>query len=201
MFAVADVAVAMGGISGPTVGIDSAHGDPWGMSSGAAHPLVDGNRSVVALTNSAGSIVDQYVYAPYGVMTVVQQSVPSVCGSHGGWIVSATGPVKFGERSYNPQVARWTQMDPLAGNPWDPQSLNRYAFVQGDPINLVDLTGFGFAACERDANAGLVEGGIGGFFATGFDPSGAAGAAGGVVGGCVYGYLPETELLGHHDDR
>ena len=44
-------------------------------------------------------------------------------------------------RSYSPGMARWISADPITGRVSDPQSLNKYAYVRNDPINLVDLDG------------------------------------------------------------
>jgi RHS repeat-associated protein len=47
---------------------------------------------------------------------------------------------KYGERFYDPALGRWTQQDPLS-QPYDPGEANRYAYVGGDPINLLDPSG------------------------------------------------------------
>lgn len=39
------------------------------------------------------------------------------------------------------RLGRFSSPDPLAGSPADPQSLNRYAYVQNDPINFADPSG------------------------------------------------------------
>ena len=44
-------------------------------------------------------------------------------------------------RFYNPANGRFNRLDPFAGNMQDPQSLHKYAYVHGDPINGVDPTG------------------------------------------------------------
>ena len=44
-------------------------------------------------------------------------------------------------RSYNPMIARWTTPDPLSGNAYIPQSLNKYTYNMNDPVNLVDIGG------------------------------------------------------------
>lgn len=44
-------------------------------------------------------------------------------------------------RYYNPRLARFMSVDPLAGDVGDPQSLNRYAYVQNNSINFTDPTG------------------------------------------------------------
>ena len=44
-------------------------------------------------------------------------------------------------RQYQSLEARWLSVDPLAGDISDPQSLNRYAYVQNDPMNSIDPLG------------------------------------------------------------
>ena len=44
-------------------------------------------------------------------------------------------------RQYSSTTGRWLSPDPLAGSVLDPQSLNRYAYVLNDPLNLTDPTG------------------------------------------------------------
>jgi len=38
-------------------------------------------------------------------------------------------------------LRRWLSPDPLAGSVFDPQSLNRYAYVLNNPVNLIDPLG------------------------------------------------------------
>jgi RHS repeat-associated protein len=59
-------------------------------------------------------------------------------------------------RQYDKTQGRWMSVDPLAGDIANPQSLNRYAYVLNDPINLFDplgLAGCGGAAGFRSAEA------------------------------------------------
>ena len=49
----------------------------------------------------------------------------------------------YGARWYDPALAVFTQPDPLVADPFDPQQLNRFAYVRGDPLNLVDPMGSG----------------------------------------------------------
>ena len=39
------------------------------------------------------------------------------------------------------RLGRFNAPDPIAGSIADPQSLNRYAYVRNDPINLTDPNG------------------------------------------------------------
>jgi RHS repeat-associated protein len=44
-------------------------------------------------------------------------------------------------RHYNPQLGRFLQIDPLAGSVQAPQTLNRYAYVSGNPLAFTDPSG------------------------------------------------------------
>ena len=86
-----------------------------------------------------GTIVQRMDYDEFG--KVIQDTNPGFqpFGFAGGVYDPQTGLVRFGERDYDPEVGRWTTKDPLglaAG-------VNVYAYVYGDPINLVDPTGQG----------------------------------------------------------
>ena len=50
----------------------------------------------------------------------------------------------FGARYYHPTIGRFTQIDPLEGNIFDPQSLNRYAYSRNNPIVYLDPDGRSF---------------------------------------------------------
>jgi len=57
---------------------------------------------------------------------------------------AATGLDYAVNRHYDPQQGRFTQVDPLgmgAANLANPQSLNMYAYVQNDPVNVTDPMG------------------------------------------------------------
>lgn len=45
------------------------------------------------------------------------------------------------ERYYLARLGRYASFDPVGGNPWVPQSWNRYQYVLGNPLNLVDPYG------------------------------------------------------------
>jgi hypothetical protein len=44
-------------------------------------------------------------------------------------------------RYYDPAVGRFLTSDPHQGNPQSPQSLNKYAYVENDPVNNTDPRG------------------------------------------------------------
>jgi RHS repeat-associated protein len=59
-------------------------------------------------------------------------------GFAGGLYDADTDLVRFGARDYDAVIGRWTAKDPQR---WNGQQTNLYAYVNGDPINLIDPTG------------------------------------------------------------
>jgi RHS repeat-associated protein len=55
----------------------------------------------------------------------------------------------YGARWYDPELAVFTQPDPIVANPFDPQQLNRFAYVRGDPLNLSTRRGTSRSAPAR----------------------------------------------------
>src|SRR5205807_8530679 len=66
---------------------------------------------------------------------------------------SATTKLDYaGNRHYDPQQGRFTQVDPIGMNSVDlasPQTLNLYAYCANDPVNHVDPSGLGFFSFLR----------------------------------------------------
>jgi RHS repeat-associated protein len=54
---------------------------------------------------------------------------------------SESGLDNFGARYNSSQYGRFMSPDPLGGHLTDPQTLNKYAYVRNNPINLTDPTG------------------------------------------------------------
>lgn len=57
-------------------------------------------------------------------------------------------------RKYSALCGRWLSPDPLFGSPSDPQSLNRYAYVLNDPVNLIDPLGL---QCQDQEFLGFID--------------------------------------------
>jgi RHS repeat-associated protein len=100
-------------------------------------------------TNTAGQIAGQQGTYPYG---------QSWYSSNGNEFVfttyqrdSESGLDYALARYYDSSVSRFCTVDPLGGQTDDPQSLNRYAYVRDDPVNLTDPTGQGFWTWFADA--------------------------------------------------
>jgi len=68
-----------------------------------------------------------------------------------------TGLVSFGSRDYDPGTATWLAPDAWPGLIVKPQTLNRYAYVLGDPATLIDVGGFKAATPGKMASKGIAK--------------------------------------------
>ena len=87
---------------------------------------------------STGTIAQQVNYDAFGRISFTFGTGFQPFRYAGGLWDEETELVRFGVRDYDPQIGRWTSRDPigfLGGSP------NLYAYVDGDPINLIDPTG------------------------------------------------------------
>ena len=116
------------------------------------------------ITDPAGALVKVVEYDSFGNIT--QDSNPAFAlpiGFAGGVADGTTGFVRFGLRDYDPIVGRWTARDPAVFNS---RQANLYAYVNNNPVNLIDPAGFGsfgVTACEGlcvGVKFGIVDGGI-----------------------------------------
>ncbi|MEZ2390694.1 RHS repeat domain-containing protein [bacterium RCC_150] len=112
-------------------------------STGASfYYTADALGSTILLTDSAQASVATYSYDSWGNVTSsgAQASV-NPWQYAGGYKDPATGYTKFGARYYDAATGRFTQPDPSG------QEGNRYAYVQCNPINATDPTGYITGAC------------------------------------------------------
>lgn len=101
------------------------------------------------VTNSSGTVVSAIETDPWGADTnrsSNQAFQPKRFTSYDR-DVNASDEAMF--RRYNRQDSRFVQPDPYEGsyNLADPQSMNRYAYVQNDPVNFVDPSGLMRSIC------------------------------------------------------
>ncbi|MBK8742437.1 MAG: hypothetical protein IPM02_24415 [Betaproteobacteria bacterium] len=98
-----------------------------------------GSPRVIA--DATGVVTRATDYDAFG--EVIADSNPAfdiVIGYAGGLADSATGLVRFGLRDYDPAAGRWTARDPAV---FRGGQTNLYAYVNNNPVNLVDPAGFG----------------------------------------------------------
>jgi RHS repeat-associated protein len=105
----------------------------------------DSRGSTVALTDLSGAITDRYAYTPFGgVQLDAANATPNrfTYGGRDGVFDEGNGLYATRSRHYAPELMRFVQKDKVyAGRVDGPQSMNRYAFVEGNPIERIDPTG------------------------------------------------------------
>ncbi len=110
--------------------------------------VLDGRGSVVALTDSTGSVVDRYGYDAWGQATSVSEQAPQPFRYAGYWWDAALGWYWLEARSYDPQLERFLQPDPSGED-----GARSYAYAGDDPLDLTDPSGFGL--CEAPLLGGV----------------------------------------------
>ena len=109
----------------------------------------DYRGSTVAITNATGEITDTFKYDTYG--KVIERTGESVVifGYNGrdGVVTDSNGLIYMRARYYSPEMRRFINADILHGEITDSTSLNRYSYVNGNPVSFVDP--FGLAVDER----------------------------------------------------
>jgi RHS repeat-associated protein len=106
----------------------------------------DANWNVTALVNTSGSVVERYVYDPYGAVTYLTATWGSLSGSAYAWHYlfqdgrqdQATRLYNFQHRDYSATLARWISADPLR---YDAGDTNLYRFAADAPVDYVDPGG------------------------------------------------------------
>lgn len=148
--------------------------------------LFDGLGSVVGLTDTAGELVNEYRYTPYGLTTLERETIANPWRFTGEHYDHATGLYKIGHRYYDPALGRWTQRDPSNAE------LNPYLYSAGNPVNYTDPSGLHWASWLDISSLVLgIAAGIAGFYGASALSAGltlagvAASVAGAVLGPCV----------------
>jgi len=117
--------------------------------------LYDGLGSTRLLTDSAGAITDSYDYEAFG--SIISQSgiTENNYRFTGEQYDTALNQYYLRARYYDPDFARFTQMDTWKGMNLDPLSLQKYLYIGSDPINHVDPSGHFFSLSEVAATLNI----------------------------------------------
>ena len=131
--------------------------------------------STTAITDADGDLLYRIAYGTYGELTGIydadgqkmageaadQRSIRETLQAETlrflyngryGVETGADGLYYMRARYYNPQIKRFINRDIIDGSITDSQSLNKYSYVQGNPISLVDP--FGLCAQDYFSRAG-----------------------------------------------
>ena len=104
--------------------------------------LYDGLGSVRGVLNSNGTIDGNVAYC-YDAFGNTIGTAPSATDYRyaGERLDTTTGWYYLRQRYYDPKTGRFNRLDPFWGNASDPQSLHKYTYCHGDPVNHVDPSG------------------------------------------------------------
>lgn len=105
----------------------------------------DGLGSVAGMTKQQGQSSHNYRYEPYGQIELPKGNCSD---PHNHYTFTGqewnenTGLYEFYARHYDPDTGTWMSQDPYRGQLSDPQSLHRYGYVEGNPVNYWDVYGY-----------------------------------------------------------
>jgi len=145
------------GIATPFAGQAGAAGQRVAMrENGTPYYLLTDHLGSTAVTaNSSGGKTGELRYYPYGGTRYTWGSTPTSLRFTGQREDAAIGLYFYNARYYDPYLGRFISADTVVPNPGNPQSLNRYAYVLGNPLRLVDPSGHKY--CDSfDANGRCV---------------------------------------------
>jgi RHS repeat-associated protein len=97
--------------------------------------------SVRNLTNASGVVTDRYEYDAFGNSFTVSGTTPNNYLYRGEQYDPDLELYYLRARYYNPTTGRFASRDPEDGDLFDPKSLHKYLYANGDPINGIDPMG------------------------------------------------------------
>jgi len=105
--------------------------------------LFNQRGDVVKETDESGSVTNSFEYDDYGKLTSSDKAADSVFGYGGqyGAVTDKNGLIFLRTRYYNPEIMRFMNRDTVRGSVTDTKSLNRFAYVEGNPLTYVDPNG------------------------------------------------------------
>jgi RHS repeat-associated protein len=107
-----------------------------------SHLLYDGHGSTRQVIDNALAVASRYSYDAYGVRQENSYNTSGTSLRYCGEQYDADLQMyNLRARYYNPNNGRFNQRDTFAGSNFDPQSLHKYAYCHGDPVNLDDPSG------------------------------------------------------------
>jgi RHS repeat-associated protein len=108
------------------------------------------------MTDAAGTKISDCTFNPFGEQVICS---PDNASNHyrftGKERDSESGLDSYGRRYYGSSMGRFVTPDPLlnSGQPWNPQSWNRYAYVENNPLRYTDPTGlYKWGSCSGNAD-------------------------------------------------
>lgn len=103
----------------------------------------DYRGSTTALTNSSGAVTDRYSYGTYGELLshTGSSTTPFLYNGRDGVMTESNGLYYMRSRYYSPELKRFINADVLKGAISSSETLNQYAYANGNPVSMVDPFG------------------------------------------------------------
>jgi RHS repeat-associated protein len=92
-------------------------------------------------TAQDGSVHSRQLYTPYGETRWTLGELPTDRQFTGQIHDAGTGLYFYNARYYDPALGRFISADTIVPGPGNPQALNRYSYVSGNPVKLIDPSG------------------------------------------------------------
>ncbi|QDU42481.1 tRNA(Glu)-specific nuclease WapA precursor [Symmachiella dynata] len=134
--------------------IDQTTFTPGGTEAGSPLTLLyDGHGSTRAVLDATAAFVQHYAYTAYGMAIGFDEAQALTALLYSGEAFdSRIGMQYLRARWYDPNSGRFNRLDPFSGNLRDPQSLHKYLYTHGDPVNGIDPTGLEFSILGLKVN-------------------------------------------------
>ena len=109
--------------------------------------------SVTRISDKKGVTTAEYTYSTYGNRVSTQDIDNFILGycARDGVLTEANGLLYMRARYYSPDLMRFINEDIVTGDISNSNSLNRYSYVEGNPVTMVDP--FGLEAMRARAQA------------------------------------------------
>ncbi|MGI8602323.1 MAG: PKD domain-containing protein [Verrucomicrobiales bacterium] len=115
----------------------------------------DAHGNVRQLTNATGQLTDTFTYDAFGNLVARTGATANLYLHAGEQFDPDLGLYYLRARYVNPTTGRFWTADPFEGFLADPQSQNRYAFGNADPVNNVDPSGY-YSLAETANSVGIL---------------------------------------------
>ncbi|TAH49791.1 MAG: hypothetical protein EYC68_16320 [Chloroflexota bacterium] len=103
---------------------------------------------------TSGATSSAQTYYPFGSIRTTTGSVPTDFGFTGQRRDASAGLMYYGARYYDSALGRFISTDTIVPSAGNPQALNRYAYVNNNPLKYVDPSGHAQVCADGDIGGG-----------------------------------------------
>ncbi|MBI5653891.1 MAG: DUF2380 domain-containing protein [Chloroflexi bacterium] len=116
------------------------------MKQGATVTYLHGDHlgSTSVASTQSGAFHSRQTYYPFGAVRTTEGTLPTDYTFTGQKRDNEANLMFYNARYYDPGIGRFTPPDTIVPEPGNPQTLNRYSYVNNNPLRYVDPTGHDF---------------------------------------------------------